>query len=85
MAAALGGIDTLVFTGGIGEHSAALRAEIAAGLEHLGVRLDGERNARGDAIISRDGAPCMVRVVATDEERMVARHAARVLRGHPGA
>jgi acetate kinase len=74
MAASLGGIDTLVFTGGIGEHAAPVRAEIARGLEHLGVRIDDARNARSDAIVSADGAPCTVRVVKTDEERMIARH-----------
>jgi acetate kinase len=78
MAAALGGIDTLVFTGGIGQHAAPVRAEIARGLEHLGVRIDDARNGRGDAVISPDASPCVVRVVATDEERMVARHAARL-------
>jgi acetate kinase len=78
MAAAVGGVDTLVFTGGIGEHAGALRAEIARGLEHLGVRVDDARNARSEAIVSPDGAPCTVRVVKTDEERMVARHTARV-------
>jgi acetate kinase len=80
MAAAAGGLDTLVFTGGIGEHAPALRAEIARGLEHLGVGIDDARNARSDAIVSADGAPCTVRVVKTDEERMVARHTART---HP--
>jgi acetate kinase len=78
MAASLGGMDTLVFTGGIGEHAAPVRAAIAAGLEHLGVRLDDVRNARGDAFVSREGATCRVRVVHTDEERMVARHARRM-------
>jgi acetate kinase len=78
MVATIGGIDTLVFTGGIGEHAAPVRAAIAAGLEYLGVRLDDGRNARGDAVVSRDGTPCRVRVVRTDEERMVVRHARRV-------
>jgi acetate kinase len=78
MAAAVGGLDTLVFTGGIGEHADVVRAEIARGLEHLGVRIDEVRNARSEAIISADDAPCTVRVVKTDEERMVARHTARV-------
>jgi acetate kinase len=85
MAAALGGLDTLVFTGGIGERAAPIRADIARGLEHLGVRLDDARNARGDAIISADGAACTVRVVSTDEERMVARHTARTLSGLPAS
>jgi acetate kinase len=79
MAATLGGIDTLVFTGGIGEHAVAVRVEIASGLEHLGVRIDEARNARSDAVVSTDGAACTVRVVKTDEERMVARHTGRLL------
>jgi acetate kinase len=79
MAATLGGIDTLVFTGGIGEHAVAVRAEIASGLEHLGVRIDEARNARSDAVVSVDGAACTVRVVKTDEERMVARHTGRLV------
>jgi acetate kinase len=78
MTATMGGIDTLVFTGGIGEHAAQVRASIARGLEHLGVRLDDGRNERGDPIVSAVDAPCTVRVVRTDEERMVARHARRL-------
>ena len=74
MAAALGGIDTLVFTGGIGEHAPAVRAEIARGLEHLGVYLDVDCNTRGDSATSRASTSCAVRVVKTDEERMVMRH-----------
>jgi acetate kinase len=80
MAASLGGMDALVFTGGIGEHAAAVRADIARGLEHLGVSLDEGRNARGEGVVSTDAARCTVRVVPTDEERMVARHAARLAR-----
>lgn len=80
MAAALGGIDSLVFTGGVGENAPAVRAEIARGLGHLGVRLDEERNARSSAdVVSAEGSPCTVRVVHADEERVVARHAMRVL------
>jgi acetate kinase len=78
MTATLGGLDTLVFCGGIGENAAPVRAQIALGLEHLGVRIDEERNAAHDAIISPDGQPCVVRIVHTDEERMVARHAWRL-------
>jgi acetate kinase len=78
MAAAAGGLETLVFTGGIGEHAAPVRAAIAAGLGHLGVRLDDERNARNAHVISADDGACTVRVVKTDEEKMVARHTARV-------
>ncbi len=78
MVATIGGIDTLVFTGGIGEHAAPVRAAIATGFEYLGVRLDSGRNERGDAVVSPDGAACRVRVVPTDEERVVVRHARRV-------
>jgi acetate kinase len=80
MAASLGGVDTFVFTGGIGEHAAAVRADIAQGLDHLGIQLDEGRNARGEAVVSADGSRCTVRVVSTDEERMVARHAVEVVR-----
>ena len=75
MAASLGGLDTLVFTGGIGQHAFEVRAEIVRGLEHLGVRVDAERNERGEGIVSNPGAPCTVRVIAADEESMLARHA----------
>jgi acetate kinase len=81
MAATVGGIDTLVFTGGIGEHAVPIRAEIARGLEFLGVRIDDARNVRSEAIVSAEGAACTVRVVKTDEERMVARHTRRVVSG----
>jgi acetate kinase len=67
-----------VFTGGIGEHSSPMRLAIARGLEHLGVHVDQDRNARAEDVISPDRAPCTVRVVKTDEERMVARHTGRV-------
>jgi acetate kinase len=79
MAAALDGLDRLVFTGGIGERSAAVRALICAGLTHLGVRLDGARNDAGAETISQDGARVGVLVVPTDEARMVARHTAQLL------
>jgi acetate kinase len=82
MAATLGGIDSLVFTGGIGENSPRIRQEVARGLEHLGVRLDDARNGRNDAVVSVSSAGYKVRVlvVRTDEECMVARHAARMVR-----
>jgi acetate kinase len=81
-AAALGGLDTLVFTGGIGEHAAAVRTEVCAGLEHLGVALDDARNTDGEEIISAVGSACTVRVVQTNEDLMVARHT-HVLLGAP--
>jgi acetate kinase len=81
LAAALGGMDALVFTGGIGEHASEVRREICRRLGHLGVALDDARNAAGERIISRDEAPCHVHVIGTDEERMIARHTRRVLSG----
>ena len=80
-AAALGGLDTLVFTAGIGERAAAVRAEICAGLEHLGVRLDPARNAAHADPLSAPGRACAVRVVATREDMMIARHSRAVLFG----
>jgi acetate kinase len=84
-AAALGGLDTLVFTGGIGERAAAVRTEICQGLEYLGIALDNGANARGAAIISGSGISgsgrhCLVRVVETDEDLMIARHTREILR-----
>jgi acetate kinase len=73
--AALGGLDLLVFTGGIGERAAAVRWEICSGLEHLGVRLDPARNDANADTISRDDCRCLVRVVPTNEDLMIARHA----------
>ena len=74
LAASLGGIDTLVFTGGIGEHAAAVRWRICQGLEFLRIRLDGSRNAEHAAVVSCAGGPVTVRVIPTDENLMVARH-----------
>jgi acetate kinase len=72
-AAALGGLDTLVFSGGIGEHVPTVRAGICDGLEFLGVRLDPERNATNAPIISWSETRAAVRVIPTDEELMIAR------------
>jgi acetate kinase len=72
LATTLGGLDRLVFTGGIGERSADVRAQIARGLEHLGVVLDEARNARNDGAISGRTAGCDVRVIPTDEESVIA-------------
>jgi acetate kinase len=74
LAAALGGLDTLVFTGGIGEHAAPVRWRICEGLEFLGIQLDPDRNAEHASIISRDGTPMTVRVIPTDENLMIALH-----------
>jgi len=73
LAAAIGGLDTLVFSGGIGEHSVEARAEICAGLEFLGVRLDVAKNRAGEGAISAEGAGVAVRVIPTDEEIVIAR------------
>jgi acetate kinase len=78
-AAVLGGLDTLVFTGGIGERAAAIRAEICSGLEYLGIALDVSANGRNAETLSTAGSRCVVRVVMTDEDLMIARHTRSVL------
>jgi len=82
MAAALGGLDTLVFTGGVGENSAEIRAQAAAGLGFLGVALDEQRNAaaRGDTDITAPGAVVRGFVVAAREDIEIARQVREVLR-----
>lgn len=79
LAVALGGMDSLVFTGGIGEHAAIIRRQVCALLAWWGVTLDDSRNDAGRAIISRDRAKVTVRIVPTNEELMVARHTRRLL------
>ncbi len=79
-AAALGGLDTLVFAGGIGEHAAPVRTRICTGLGFLGIELDAARNAVHAAVISTDASRVAVRVIHTDEELMIARSVLRVLR-----
>ncbi|MGE3538589.1 MAG: acetate/propionate family kinase [Candidatus Tectimicrobiota bacterium] len=74
LTAVLGGLDTLVFTGGIGEHAAPVRWDICHGLEHLGVWLDPYLNERHAAMISTPESHCIVRVVSTDEALIIARH-----------
>jgi acetate kinase len=90
LAAALGGVDTLVFTGGIGEHAAPVRAEIVSPLGYLGLALDARANAENGALsggvisaLDADGAARrpVVLVVPTNEEAMIARHTARLLAG----
>ncbi|MGH7624258.1 MAG: acetate/propionate family kinase [Gemmatimonadaceae bacterium] len=77
--AALGGLDTLVFTGGIGEHAPLVRERICQGLEALGIHLDAERNQASATVVSREGAAVAVRVIGANEELMIVRHAARLL------
>ncbi|HJZ49107.1 MAG TPA: acetate/propionate family kinase, partial [Roseiflexaceae bacterium] len=79
LAAVLGGLDTLIFTGGIGEHAAPIRARICAGMDFLGIQLDERRNAAHAPIISRDGSAAIVRVMPTNEDLMIARHTDRLL------
>ena len=79
LAAALGGLDTLIFTGGIGEHSATVRERVCGGLEFLGVRLDPDRNAAHARVVSSNGSAVTIRVVPTDEDLMVARHTRRLI------
>ena len=73
-AAAMGGVDTVVFTAGVGENSADTRARILRGLEFMGITCDEEKNrfSGEERIISRDGAPVTVMVVPTNEELMIA-------------
>ena len=77
LAAALGGIDSLVFTGGIGENAAPVRERICRGLEHLGIVVDPARNQAPNDSISAPHSKCLVRVVATNEQLMIARKTRR--------
>jgi len=74
LAAALGGIDTFVFTGGIGENAAIIRERICEPLEFLGIRLDRGLNEVNSPVITRQDSPVTVRVMNTNEELMIARH-----------
>jgi acetate kinase len=84
-AAALGGLDTLVFAGGIGENAAEVRARACDGLEFLGIELDAARNAAHGPVLSTDGSRVQVRVIRTDEESMIARAVYRLLNWQPSA
>jgi acetate kinase len=78
-AAALGGLDTLVFAGGIGENAAEVRSRICEGLEFLGVQLDAVKNAGHADVLSSDDSPVSVRIIRTDEEVMIAKTVFRLL------
>jgi acetate kinase len=78
-AAALDGLDTLVFAGGIGENAAPVRWRICEGLDFLGIRLDADANTRNADVISTPESEVSVRVIRTNEELVVARHARDVL------
>jgi acetate kinase len=77
--AALGGLETLVFSAGIGERSAAIRARICEGLQFLGIEVDDGRNEKNAEVISTDASRVTVRIIPTDEELMIARSVCRVL------
>jgi acetate kinase len=78
-AAALGGLDTFVFAGGIGENAPVVRARICEGLGFLGIELNESRNAETEGVISTDASRATVRVIRTDEELMIARSVTRLL------
>ncbi|MFO0808483.1 MAG: acetate/propionate family kinase [Gemmataceae bacterium] len=79
LAAVLGGVDTVVFSGGIGEHSPVVRAEICQGLDFLGIWLDGDRNAANAPVISARNERLTVRVIPTDEEAVIVGSVRKVL------
>jgi acetate kinase len=78
-AAALGGLDTLVFAGGIGENAPEVRDRICDGLEFLGIELEEKRNAANEGVISGNASRVAVRVIRTDEEQMIAKTVCCVL------
>jgi acetate kinase len=79
LVAALGGLDTLIFTGEIGEHAASVRLRICEDLAFLGIRLEPRGNEAHTPVISQEGSAVTVRVMQTDEDLMIARHTKRVL------
>ncbi|MCB1787758.1 MAG: acetate kinase, partial [Gammaproteobacteria bacterium] len=81
MAAALGGVDAMVFTGGIGEHAAAVRDKVCAQLAWLGLDCDAAANAAGGPLITTPNSHLKAWVIPTNEELIIARHAARLIRG----
>ena len=85
LAAALGGLDAFVFTAGIGEHSAIIRARIAERLAWLGVIFDPVANEAGKSVISHPESRIGLYVVPTDEELMIARHTLALLKRGPTA
>lgn len=74
LSAVLGGLDTLIFTGGIGENAPSIRERICKDTEFLGIRFDKDLNGENASVISRNGSPATVRVMKTNEELMIARH-----------
>jgi acetate kinase len=74
-------LDLLVFTGGIGEHDAAVREKICLGLAPLGISLDAANNAKNLSTISSAESPVQVKIIPAEEEAQIARHVCRLLRG----
>jgi acetate kinase len=79
LAAALGGLDALVFTGGIGEHAAPVRARVCGLSQWLGIAIDPVANEEGRIILHAPDSATKVLAIPTNEERMMARHVAQVL------
>ncbi len=77
--ATVGNLDALVFTGGIGEHDAEVRAKICGGMKIFGVQIDEDQNKKGAPIISHSNGAVSVKVIAADEDGQIARHVARLL------
>jgi acetate kinase len=82
LAAAMGGLDTFIFTGGIGEHAAEIRQRICEGLEFLGMHIDSTQNEQAAALISAPGSAVAIRVIPASEERMIAQHTRQWLQQH---
>jgi acetate kinase len=78
LVAVLDGVETLVFTGGIGENDAPTRAATCAGQQHLGLRIDPAKNEKSAEVISTADSTVTVRVMKTNEELVIARHTARL-------
>jgi acetate kinase len=85
LAAALGGLDALVFTGGIGEHATSIRARVCQNASWLGLELDEDANAKGGPLISRKASRMTAWVIPTNEELMIALHTRRVLGAEPSS
>jgi acetate kinase len=79
LAGALGGVDTLIFTGGIGENLPTIRARICAGIEFIGIKLDASTNHSNADVISTTNSPVLVRVIPTNEEQVIAQQVYHVL------
>jgi acetate kinase len=75
----LGGLDTLVFAGGIGENAPVVRARICEGLEFLGIELEEKQNAANEGVISKAAGRVTVRVIRTDEELTIARAVCKII------